>query len=410
MPIGTWGRIKEATDYLWEKLSLNPVQCCIVAQLMVDYTKEKREEDLCYYMDWESGEVLCVLEDMGRLVERGVVYPFVPFSRRSQRYYLASDALVHAVCTDGELIAPWELGHKTYEFWAGVGMAFCTLMRSEIRVDALFYALRNLIAQHRDLTCCQRLAEQALDDREQALLLLLASEYLLKDHGQVKDYECRWYIHGDVIEQLAGQLEDRSSAFCTKQLVQVTRGEECCFSLTEHARLLLFDDDRLFGVLDALSTPVAGNEEEYPSSHSTQQDMDVFAFWGSVSDLLHQRSMYEIRYGKMECELMKLVQSGQHLDCCRRLAAQHLNCFDFVFLLVLCSKYIEYEWDGQSLVMYQNVVPFQCIELIVAQCADNTSELLSKDLVRMSDDYATVSLTQHAKNLFVDPELMESYG
>ena len=56
--------------------------------------------------------------------------------------------------------------------------------------------------------------------------------------------------------------------------------------------------------------------------------------------------------------------------------------------------------------MYYNLVPFQCIDLIVRQFKDKTSDLFSNDLVRMSDDFTTVSLTDKAKNLFVNPELM----
>ena len=67
-------------------------------------------------------------------------------------------------------------------------------------------------------------------------------------------------------------------------------------------------------------------------------------------------------------------------------------------------------WEDQPLNMYYNLVPFQCVDLIVRQFKDKTSDLLSNNLVRMSDDFATVSLTDNAKNLFVDPELMIYYG
>ena len=47
LPTGIWGNIKDATDYLGKKLSLTPIQCCMVALLMEHYTEEKSEEKLC---------------------------------------------------------------------------------------------------------------------------------------------------------------------------------------------------------------------------------------------------------------------------------------------------------------------------------------------------------------------------
>ena len=55
LPVGIWKKIKDATDYLGEKLSLTPIECCIVALLMDYSTNEKSEEELCYFLDWESG-------------------------------------------------------------------------------------------------------------------------------------------------------------------------------------------------------------------------------------------------------------------------------------------------------------------------------------------------------------------
>ena len=105
-----------------------------------------------------------------------------------------------------------------------------------------------------------------------------------------------------------------------------------------------------------------------------------------------------------------MVYSCQHLECCKRLVEQDLNSFDLVFLVVLCSRCIDYEWDVQSLSMYSDLVTPQCVSLIVRQFQDKTSDLLRKKLVSMSDDYATVSLTSHAKRLFIDPKLMNYYG
>lgn len=112
----------------------------------------------------------------------------------------------------------------------------------------------------------------------------------------------------------------------------------------------------------------------------------------------------------MEREIMRMVYSCQHLDCCKRLVEQNLNCIDFVFLVVLCSKYIDCEWDGQLLSMYSNLVTPQCVSLIVKQFQNKTSDLLRKKLVSMSDNFAMVSLTNHAKRLFIDPKLMNYYG
>ena len=67
LPIGIWENIKDATDYLEEKLSLTPIECCIVAQLMDQYTKEMSEEEICYYLDWEAGDVRCTTEEMRQL-------------------------------------------------------------------------------------------------------------------------------------------------------------------------------------------------------------------------------------------------------------------------------------------------------------------------------------------------------
>lgn len=39
LPTGIWGNIKDATDYLGKKLSLTPIQCCMVALLMEHYTE-----------------------------------------------------------------------------------------------------------------------------------------------------------------------------------------------------------------------------------------------------------------------------------------------------------------------------------------------------------------------------------
>lgn len=152
------------------------------------------------------------------------------------------------------------------------------------------------------------------------------------------------------------------------------------------------------------------NDDKQTDLTAAQLDKEVVYFWRDIEDLLLYRSNYEINYGEMEREFMNLVQSCQHIDCCKRLTELNLNCIDFVFLVVLCSKYIDCMWENKPLNMYYNLVPFQCIDLIVRQFKDKTSDLLRKDLVRMSNDFATVSLTDNAKNLFVDPELMIYYG
>lgn len=411
LPIGTWENIKEATDCLGEKLSLTPIQCCIMAQLMDYYSNKNSEEELCYYVDWETEDIICAKEELLRLVERGVVYPTVPFyhSGKKQQHYTASDAFENAYRKGGELIAPWNLGHKTYEFWAGVGMVFCTLKQRKVREDAIFYALRNLIADNRSLKCCKRLMEQNLDGMNLSLLLFVASEYLIKDQKQVENYTCMMYFKGDIIEKIAGQMEDKTSELHTKHLIQMTRDEGCFFSLTEHARQLLFDGDRIMGVLDTDCTFTEDNDDECLVCQTTQQDVDVVSFWWDISHILNKRSAYEIRYGEMERKLMKMVKSCQHLDCCKRLTEQNLNCFDFVFLIVLCSVY-DCQWENHSLNVYKDLMPYQCINLIVSQFEDKTSDLLRKNLVRMSDDFTTVSLTDYAKNLFIDPKLMNCYG
>lgn len=51
---------------------------------------------------------------------------------------------------------------------------------------------------------------------------------------------------------------------------------------------------------------------------------------------------------------------------------------------------------------YSDLVTLQCVSLIVRQFQNKTSDLLRKNLVSMSDNFATVSLTNHAKRLFVD--------
>ena len=413
LPVGIWEKIKDATDYLGEKMSLTPMECCIVAQLTEDYSKEKSEEELCYFLDWESGDVLYAKEEMEKLIERGVVYPLVPVRRngREQLYYMASDALKDAYWRDCELVAPWEFGHKTYEFWAGIGMVFCTLKRREIKPEAIFYALRNLIANNSHLKCCQRLTELNLDDRDLSLLLLVTTEYLIKDNRKVEDYTCRNLIRGDVVEKITAQFEDCSSELYKKDLVQITWKDDCYFSLTEHSRQLLFEDDRIFGVLDADCTlPADIEDEDGIVSQTKEQNFRVAIFWKKINQLLHDRSIYEIRYGEMEREIMRMVYSCQHLDCCKRLVEQNLNCIDFVFLVVLCSKYIDCEWDGQLLSMYSNLVTPQCVSLIVKQFQNKTSDLLRKKLVSMSDNFAMVSLTNHAKRLFIDPKLMNYYG
>ena len=405
LPVGIWEKIKDATDYLGEKLSLTPMECCIVAQLTEDYSKEKSEEELCYFLDWESGDVLYAKEEMEKLIERGIVYPLVPVRRngREQLYYMASDALKDAYWRDCELVAPWEFGHKTYEFWAGVGMVFCTLKRREIKPEAIFYALRNLIANNSHLKCCQRLTELNLGDRDLSLLLLVTTEYLIKDNRKVEDYTCRNLIRGDVVEKITAQFEDSSSELYKKNLIQIAWKEDCCFCLTEHARQLLFDDDSIFGVLDADSALSAGIEDEdCLVSQPKQQNLRVATFWKKIGELLHQRSIYEIRYGEFEREIMRMVYSCQHLDCCKRLVEQDLNCIDLVFLVVLCSKYIDCEWNGMLLSKYSDLVTPQCVSLIVRQFQNKTSDLLRKNLVSISDNFATVSLTNHAKRLFVD--------
>ena len=405
LPTGIWGNIKDATDYLGKKLSLTPIQCCMVALLMEHYTEEKSEEKLCYFLDWETGDVLCVKEEMQKLIERGVVYPLFPIYRggRQLHFYKASDALVDAFRNDSELVAPWELGGKTYEFWAGVGLVFCRFAKTKIRTETIFYALRNLIDRNRNLKCCQRLMEQNLDDRDLSLLLLVTTEYIIKDNREVEDYNCRKVLRGDVVEKITAQFEDSSSELYKKNLIQIAWKEDCCFCLTEHARQLLFDDDSIFGVLDADSDLSAGIEDEdCLVSQPKQQNLRVATFWKKIGELLHQRSIYEIRYGEFEREIMRMVYNCQHLDCCKRLVEQDLNCIDFVFLVVLCSKYIDCEWNGMLLSKYSDLVTLQCVSLIVRQFQNKTSDLLRKNLVSMSDNFATVSLTNHAKRLFVD--------
>lgn len=214
------------------------------------------------------------------------------------------------------------------------------------------------------------------------------------------------FIHGDVVERIVSQFEESTSELLKKNLIQCRWAEGCYFSLTEHTKQLLFDDDCIFGLLDDECVVVAERDDGQSDSLTAQPDKEVFYFWRDIEDILLYRSNYEINYGEMEREFMKLVQSCQHIDCCKRLTEQNLNCIDFVFLVVLCSKYIDCMWENQPLNTYYNLVPFQCIDLIVRQFKDKTSDLLLKDLVRMSDDFATVSLTDNAKNLFVDPELM----
>ena len=404
LPIGIWENIKDATDYLGEKLSLTPIECCIVAQLTAHSTDEKSEEELCYFLDWETGDVLCAKEKVRRLAERGFVYPVIP-ARRKGQYYIASDALINAYWRDCKLVAPWEFGHKTYEFWAGVGMVFCTLKKREIKADAIFYALRNLIANNSHLKCCQRLKELNLDDRDLSLLLLVTTEYIINDNREVEDYSCWNLIRGDVVEKVTAQFEDCSSELYKKDLIQITWKDDCCFSLTEHARQLLFDDDRIFGVLDADCTlPADIGDEDGIVNQTTQQNFRVATFWKKIHQLLYNRSIYEMRYGEMEQEIMSLVYSCQHLDCCKRLVEQNLNCIDLVFLVVLCSKYIDCEWDGKSLSIFSKLVTPQCVSLIVKQFQDNTSDLFRKKLVIMSDNFSTVSMTNHAKRLFINPK------
>ncbi len=412
LPIGVWGDIKDATDYLGEKLSLTPIECCMVALLMDHYTKETSEDELCYYLDWEVGNVVCTKENVRRLIGRGLVYPLCPVRRngKEQPYYLASDALMNAYWRDGELIAPWEFGHKTYEFWAGVGMVFCTLNRNGMEVDAMFIALRNLIADNGHLKCCKRLMEQNLDDEDMSLLLLVVSEYLIKGREELASSDCRPFIHGNVVERIVSQFEDKTSELLKKNLVQARWDNGCCFSLTEYAMQLLFDGDPIFGLLDDDCAVAAEKDEEQTDSPTAQPDKDVVYFWGDIEDLLLHRSNYNVGYGEMERELMMMVQSCQHIDCCKRLTELKLNCVDFVFLVVLCSKYIECKWEDKSLEMYSDLVTPYCVNLIVRQFKENTSDLLRKDLVRMSDDFSIVSLTDNAKKLFVDPELKKYYG
>ena len=412
LPVGIWEKIKDATDYLGEKMSLTPMECCIVAQLTEDYSKEKSEEELCYYRDCETGDVICTKEHLNKLIERGIVYPLIPLQRtgKEQPYYIASAALRIAYWDDGELAAPWDFGHKTYEFWAGVGMVFCTLKSCEIKVDAVFYALRNLIANNSHLKCCKHLDELNLDDGDLSFLLFVVSEYLIKGCEELEQEDCRDFIHGDVVERIVSQFEESTSELLKKNLIQCRWDEGCNFSLTEHTKQLLFDDDCIFGLLDDECVVVAERDDGQSDSLTAQPDKEVFYFWRDIEDILLYRSNYEINYGEMEREFMKLVQSCQHIDCCKRLTELNLNCIDFVFLVVLCSKYIDCQWEDQPLNTYYNLVPFRCIDLIVRQFKDKTSDLLLKDLVRMSDDFATVSLTDNAKNLFVDPELMIYYG
>ena len=412
LPIGIWENIKDATDYLGEKMSLTPIECCIVAQLMDHYTKEMSEEEICYYLDWEAGDVRCATEEMRRLTECGFVYPVAPVRRkgREQPYYIASDALIYAYWRDCALTAPWDFGHKTYEFWAGVGMVFCTLKSCEIKVDAVFYALRNLITNNSHLKCCKHLDELNLDDGDLSFLLFVVSEYLIKGCEELEQDDCRDVIHGDVVERIVSQFEESTSELLKKNLIQCRWDEGCNFSLTEHTKQLLFDDDCIFGLLDDDCAVAEENDDKQTDLTAAQLDKEVVYFWRDIEDLLLYRSNYEINYGEMEREFMNLVQSCQHIDCCKRLTELNLNCIDFVFLVVLCSKYIDCMWENKPLNMYYNLVPFQCIDLIVRQFKDKTSDLLRKDLVRMSNDFATVSLTDNAKNLFVDPELMIYYG
>ena len=413
LPAGTWEKIKDATDYLGEKLSLSPIECCMVALLMDHKTAEKSEEELCYFLDWETGDVLCVKEEMERLMERGVVYPLFPVRKdgRVQQCYEASDALVTAYWKDCELVIPWELGGKTYEFWAGVGLVFCHFAKTKIRTDAIYRALRNLIDRNRNLKCCQRLMELSLSDQDLSLLLLVTTEHLIKDNREVEDYVCRNVLRGDVVERITAQFEDSSSELYKKDLVRMTWKDDGYFSLTEHAQQLLFDGDRLFGVLDAESTfPADIEDEDGLVGQTKQQNFRVATFWRKIYELLQQRSIYEMRYGELEREITRMVYSCQHLECCKRLVEQDLNSFDLVFLVVLCSRCIDYEWDVQSLSMYSDLVTPQCVSLIVRQFQDKTSDLLRKKLVSMSDGYATVSLTSHAKRLFIDPKLMNYYG
>lgn len=407
LPIGIWENIKYATDYLGKKLSLTPIECCIVAQLTAHSTDEKSEEELCCFLDWETGDVLYAKEEMRRLAERGFVYPVIPNRRkgREQQYYIASDALKIAYWRDGKLIAPWEFGHKTYEFWAGVGMVFCTLKKREIKADAIFYALRNLIANNSHLKCCKRLKELNLDDRDLSILLLVTTEYIINDNREVEDYTCRNLIRGDVVEKVTAQFEDCSSELYKKDLIRITWKDDCSFCLTEHAQQLLFDGDRIFGILDADGTlPADIGDEDGIVNQTTRQNFRVATFWKKIHQLVHCRSIYEMRYGEMEREIMSLVYSCQHLDCCKRLVEQNLNCIDLVFLVVLCSKYIDCEWDGKSLSLFSDLVTPQCVSMIVKQFQDKTSDLFRKKLVIMSDNFSTVSMTNHAKRLFINPK------
>lgn len=412
LPVGIWEKIKDATDYLGEKMSLTPMECCIVAQLTEDYSKEKSEEELCYYRDCETGDVICTKEHLNKLIERGIVYPLIPLQRngKEQPYYIASAALRIAYWDDGELAAPWDFGHKTYEFWAGVGMIFCELSEYGMKVDAVFYALRNLIANNSHLECCKRLMELNLDNGDMSFLLFVVSEYLIKGNEELASNDCWPFAYWDVVEKIVSEFQDRTSELQTKNLIQDRWDDHCYFSLTEHAKQLLFDGDPIFGLLDEDSAVAAEIDDEQYDSLTTRADKDAVYFWRSIEDTLQYRSNYSIGYGEMESQLMNLLQSCQHIDCCKRLTELNLNCIDFVFLVVLCSKYIDCQWEDRPLEMYYNIIPFQCIDLIVRQFKDKTSDLLRNDLVRMSDDFATVSLTDNAKNLFVDPELMIYYG
>ena len=49
LPVGIWKKIKDATDYLGEKLSLTPIECCIVALLMDYSTNEKAKRNFSIF-------------------------------------------------------------------------------------------------------------------------------------------------------------------------------------------------------------------------------------------------------------------------------------------------------------------------------------------------------------------------
>ena len=121
-------------------------------------------------------------------------------------------------------------------------MVFCTLKSCEIKVDAVFYALRNLIANNSHLKCCKHLDELNLDDGDLSLLLFVVSEYLIKGCEELEQDDCRDFIHGDVVERIVRQFKDKTSDLLSNDLVRMS-DDFATVSLTDNAKNLFVDPE-----------------------------------------------------------------------------------------------------------------------------------------------------------------------